>query len=291
MKTTTSATFRTLQHNLGKTSDRLNGLYVQSATGLKMTKASDNPAAVGPLLNARKEISSTDRYLNSITSSQDQLDILDGYLDSAEDILARAKEIAVSGMNEAMSDEDLETLASEVESLQDELLQIANVKVDGKYLFSGYADQTEPFSGDPPTYQGTLDHKFVAVGEGETVQTNLTGVEVFTQPIDAFAVLADLASALRSGDSDSVSTQLENLNTAAETVSTKRSQMGNINSHLDTAAAQKADYKLQMEDLLSRYQDADLVEVLSDVTAEEQAMEAALQVAARVGQLTLLDYL
>ena len=291
MKTTTSATFRTLQHNLTKTSDRLNGLYVQSATGKKMTKASDDPASVGPLLNARSEISATDRYLSTIDTTQDQLDILDGYLGSAEDILARAKEIAVSGMNEAMSSDDMETFANEVDSLRDELLQVANAKVDGKYLFAGYADQTEPFSGDPPTYQGTLDHKFVAVGEGETVQTNLTGDELFLQPQDVFATLTDLATALRNGDNDAISTQMDNLTTATETVSTKRSQMGNINSHLDSASSQKADYKLQMEDLLSRYQDADLVEVLSDVTAEEQAMEAALQIASRVGQLSLLDYL
>ena len=291
MKTTTSATFRTLQHNLTKTSDRLNGLYVQSATGKKMTKASDDPASVGPLLNARSEISATDRYLSTIDTTQDQLDILDGYLGSAEDILARAKEIAVSGMNEAMSSDDLETFANEVDSLRDELLQVADAKVDGKYLFAGYADQTEPFSGDPPTYQGTLDHKFVAVGEGETVQTNLTGDELFLQPQDVFATLTDLATALRNGDNDAISTQMDNLTTATETVSTKRSQMGNINSHLDSASSQKADYKLQMEDLLSRYQDADLVEVLSDVTAEEQAMEAALQIASRVGQLSLLDYL
>lgn len=59
----------------------------------------------------------------------------------------------------------------------------------------------------------------------------------------------------------------------------------------ESASLQKADYKLQMEDLLSRYQDSGLVEVLRDVTAEELTMEAALQIASRVGQLSLLDYL
>jgi flagellar hook-associated protein 3 FlgL len=51
------------------------------------------------------------------------------------------------------------------------------------------------------------------------------------------------------------------------------------------------DAKLQMQDTLSSYEDADLVEVLSDMTLAEESLEAALSVSARVMSLSILDYL
>lgn len=114
--------------------------------------------------------------------------------------MIRAKEIAISGSNSSNSEEDLKTLGKEVEQLKNQLLDIANAKVDGNYLFAGYADKTMPFSGDPVVYNGTNDHKLVEVSAGQTVQTNLTGSELFTNPTDIFATLNNLEAALNSGD-------------------------------------------------------------------------------------------
>lgn len=51
------------------------------------------------------------------------------------------------------------------------------------------------------------------------------------------------------------------------------------------------DAKLQMQATLSSYEDADLVEVLSDMTLAEESLEAALSVSTRVMSLSILDYL
>ena len=67
--------------------------------------------------------------------------------------------------------------------------------------------------------------------------------------------------------------------------------MGNINSRLDDMTTMLENLQLQMEERLSSYQDADLVEVMSGITQAELAYESALNVSSRLSELSILDYL
>ncbi len=291
MKVTQMSTYRSIQYNLDRSSDSLNQLYRQASNGKQLQRPSDDPSAIGPVLSSRTQIVTSDRYLETIAGTQDGLNILDGYLDSTENIFVRAKEIAISGINAAMSPEDMQSLAAEVGQLEAELLGIANANVDGKYIFSGYAESTQPFTGDPVVYNGTSDHKLVEISPGQTVQTNLSGDELFMGSIDLFQTLDDLKMALSTNNISALSTELTNLENGAEQVRSHRSQMGNINAHLDDVSSMTEELKLQMQERLSRYEDADLAKVLTEMTQAEQAFEAALSVSARVSSLSILDYL
>ena len=291
MKVAQMSMYRTIQQNLNRSSNNMNDLYLQASTGSKLMTASDDPSAVNQVLGSRTEIAVSDRYLETIAETQDQLDILDGYLDSVETILVRAKEISVASINGSLSDQDLATYADEVTELKAALLDIANAKVDGKYIFSGYAENTLPFSGDPVVYNGTSDHQQVEISTGQTVQNNLTGDELFTTPVDIFSVLSDLEVALGNSDTSALEVSLTDLESAADQARGKRSEMGNINERLDDVSALMENLQLQMQERLSSYEDADLVEVMTGITQAEQAYEAALSVSARVSQLSILDYL
>ena len=291
MRTTLNSTYAALRLNLSNTSSRLSDLYQQASTGTKVSKASDAPSSVNPILQARSQITASDRYMENIAKVQDDLDILDGYLGTAQSILTRVKEIAVAGIDSALSEEDLAVLGEEVGLLREEMLDIANAKVDGKYLFAGYSDITEPFSGDPVVYGGTSDHKFVETSSGRTTQCSLTGDELFMDPVDIFTVLSDLEDALAAGDSTAIAAQLDNIDAGAEQISGLRSRMGNINARLDDDLTQCQNLQLQMEEVLSRHEDADLTEVLSSMVATEQAFQAALEVTSRVSQLSILNYI
>ncbi len=161
MKVTQMSTYRSIQFNLDRTSDDLNQLYLQASNGKNLQRPSDDPASIGPILSSRTQIVTSDRYMDTIAGTQDGLNVLDGYLDATENLFVRAKEITVYGINGALSPEDSQALADEVAQLKTELFDIANANVDGKYIFSGYAENTPPFSGDPVVYQGTSDHKLV----------------------------------------------------------------------------------------------------------------------------------
>ena len=59
---------------------------------------------------------------------------------------------------------------------------------------------------------------------------------------------------------------------------------------LGSAAHEPSD-KIDLKAILSRYEDADAIEVFNDIVQQESAFQAALSVTGRVSQLSILDYL
>ncbi|MGE4560728.1 MAG: flagellar hook-associated protein FlgL [Desulfobulbus sp.] len=286
-----ATTYRNLQANLSSTSSTINQLYIKTSTGIEVDKASENPSSVGTILSCRSDIVKGERYVENCKNVQDNLSTSEIYIDSLEDLMARAKEIAVTGANDSLSDSDKLTLADEVSQLRDELLDLANTQVDGKYLFAGYNDKTLPFSGSPVTYSGTSDHIMIEINPGTTVAKNVTGEELFMSPVNLFTSLEDLETALTSGNSTDVSNMLTPLEDAAEQVRAQQSTLGNISSRMDDMISMHENALLILESTLSSHQDADLTNVLSEIAKMETALEATMQVTARVSSLSLMDYL
>ncbi len=293
MRTTTTSVYRSMQLNIARAEDELNRLYMH--TEKRVNVASDDPSAVRAIENARSQMTMSDRYIENIETVQDGMDIVDGYLDTVENIMQRIQEITTAAINSSLSDADSVTYADEVATLKEQLVDVANTQVNGKYLFAGFTDDTQPFSVDAVsgdvTYDGTTDIKYIEVGPGETVQSNLTGDVLFTDPVDVFAVFDDLEANLRAGDVAALQVSLDAIEPATDQIRTQRSLMGNDNARLEDNKAMLEEVKLQMQTTLSRYEDADIIEVLSDMTQAETALEAALSVSSRLNSLSLLDYM
>nr|WP_320009565.1 flagellar hook-associated protein FlgL [uncultured Desulfobulbus sp.] len=286
-----TTTYRNLQSNLSSTSSTINELYIKTSTGIDIDKASENPSSVGTIINCRTDIVKSERYVQNCNNVTDNLSTSEIYLNSLEELMVRAKEIASTGANYSMSDSDRQTLADEVAQLQEELLDLANTQVDGKYLFAGYADQTLPFSGSPVTYSGINDHIMIEVNPGSTVAKNITGEELFMSPVNLFTALENLETALSSGTTSAISNTLTTLEDGAEQVRTKQSTLGNTISRMDDMISMHENALLIIESTLSSHQDADLTSILSEIAEMETALEATMQVTARVSSLSLLDYL
>ena len=288
--TRNSTTYRNLQANLRTTSTTLNQLYVKASTGTEVAKASDNPSSVGSIISGRSDIVKGERYVENCKHIQDNLSTSEIYIDSLEKLMTRAKEIAIAGANDSLSETDKATLANEVGQLRKELLDMANTQVAGKYLFAGYNDQTQPFSGTPVAYAGTNDHQMIEISPGATVAKNVTGEELFMSPINLFTTLEDLETALTSGDSANVSAMLTPLEEAGDQVRTRQSSLGNISARMDDMISMHENSLLLVEATLSRHQDVDLTEVLSEIVKMETSLEATMQVTARVSLLSLMNY-
>lgn len=286
-----TTTYRNLQANLSKTSTTLNQLYLKSSTGTEVSKASDNPSAVGTILSCRSDIVKNERSVDNCKYVQDSLSTTEVYLDSLEELMSKAKEIAVTGATDSYSSLDKATLADEVSQLREELLNLANTQVGGTYLFAGYNDQTQPFSGSPVTYNGTSDSKMIEVSPGSTVATNVTGDELFMSPVNLFTTLEDLQTALTTGETADVSALLTPLEDAADQVRTQQSLIGNTSARMDDLISMHESALTLIESTLSNNQDADLTEVLSEIAKMELSLEATMQVTTRVSSLSLMDYL
>jgi flagellin-like hook-associated protein FlgL len=195
MKVTDNSTYRLMQTNLDRITNDMLVLRNQGATGLKLNKSSDDPGAIRPVLTTRTQLQQTERYLESMGQASDKMAATDGHLSQVENVLVRVKEIAINSVNSALSQSDLAALADEIAELKNELLDTANAVVNGKYIFAGYQEDTKPFSVNPDYdpaaydpgnvqtwpyfYHGDHNPTQLEITPGETLETNLTGNEVF----------------------------------------------------------------------------------------------------------------
>ncbi len=335
MKATEGTTYRMLQSNLGRITTRLEDLRIQGATGIKLNKPSDDPSSIRPVLTTRTQIMHTDRYLETMGVTLDKMEATDGHLDHVENILQRVKEITINSINGAMSQEDLNTFADEVKNMREELLDAANAQVDGKYIFSGYAENTKPFVENttyspatyvptdsttwPYFYAGDPNPTELEITPGERLEVNLTGNDLFMginnsnmqtngpsppasyspdpDRIDIFSILTRVEEALRAGNMDDPSgagggleANLENLEISANQNRRLRSQLGNRASRVETAMVHQEDVRIDLQQILSRYQDADAIETFNDIIKQETAYKAALSITAKVSEISILNY-
>ncbi len=205
MKATEGTTYRMLQSNLGRISTKLEDLRIQGATGIKLNKPSDDPSSIRPVLTTRTQIMRTDRYLETMGVTSDTMQATDGQLEHVENILQRVKELTINSINGIMSPQDRAIFADEVSHMKQELLDSANARVDGKFIFSGYAENTKPFipnpnyNPNPPVdplnlnppynpndsttwpylYTGTPNPTELEITPGENLESNLTGNDLF----------------------------------------------------------------------------------------------------------------
>jgi len=263
------------------------------------------------MLNARTQIKSSDRFIRTMDSGLDQINSMDGHLSHMNDVLVRLKEISIASINDSLDSQNRLTYAEEVKQLRQEMYDSANAQLDGKYLFSGFQVHTKPFV-DNPAYDPVLDPRPVLyngdsgefnleIGPSEKAKINLTGNELLmgdadfdgvTDPgaVDIFAVMASVEQALRNNDPAAVSGQLDNIETGLEQIRSNQSLMGNAGRRLETAKDRMEQTNIQMQTILSRYEDADLVETITNMTQQETALQAALSVTGRLSQLSILNY-
>jgi flagellar hook-associated protein 3 FlgL len=67
--------------------------------------------------------------------------------------------------------------------------------------------------------------------------------------------------------------------------------MGNNAQRVEAAMGHLEEVKIDLKMILSRYEDADIIETLTSLSQQETAFEAALNVTAKVSKLSILNYL
>lgn len=308
MKATQLTTYRSLQAFLERTTTRLQTLQLQAATGKKLNRPSDDPTAISPVLSARTQIQAADRYIETIATGLDRINNMDGYLDGIGNTMIRLKEIAIAGVNGALGPTDMITYAEEIRQLRESLLADANAQVDGKYLFAGFEEKTPPFAivagydpgaynpADPTTWptveyhgdDGVIDFE---IAPNELITVNITGDRLMQGGLDIFDLVNQLEAAFRNNDAETVGSLLDPLEDAANQVRAERSLKGNIGRRLEIAGSQMEKIKIDMEEFRSRYEDADILETITQLQQQEQSFQAALSVTGRVSSLSILDYI
>jgi flagellar hook-associated protein 3 FlgL len=172
----------------------------------------------------------------------------------------------------------------------------------------------------PYLYNGDANQTKLEITPGEYADANITGNQLFlgvsntnwvdsthaatgTQPepghVDLFSVLTRTEEAIRANNIDNIppgpgggmQANLDNLESAANQERILRSRLGNQATRVEAATAQEQSTKIDLQQILSRYQDADAIATFNDISKQESAFQAALSITAKVSKISILDYM
>jgi len=287
--------FSTFLDAIAKDRERVSNDLQQITTGQSVNSLSDNPTAAAALVQNLSEASSVDQFTRSISSIQGSLETADSALNSVVSSLTQAISLGTEGANGTLMSGARQTLAAQVNDLQQEILGLANTTYQGDYVFAGTAVKTQPYvvdSNSPSgvSYQGNSSANKVQVGQAQFVPANLPGSTIFNGTgADVFQALHDLASALQNnGDIAGATTEVEN---ALNNVDLQRTFYGATLDRLNNASYTLSQEQINLSQEQNNLVGADLPTSATNLAQAETTLNAALAAFGQISQNNLFSYL
>lgn len=154
-------------------------LQNQAATQRRINKPSDDPLAMTRVLASRTEEKTNNQFVKNINQAKSFLEFTDQSLNEMNELLVRAKELALSQSNDASANAESRLMTSkEIEQIYNQSVQIANRKLGERYIFSGFKTQNIPFDLTGQ-YSGDDGDLKVQTQKEQFLSINLPGSKVF----------------------------------------------------------------------------------------------------------------
>lgn len=282
---------------LQQNQQQINTDLQQIASGQSVNVPSDNPAAAAMLVENAAQTSQADQFQRSIGSVQAELQTADSTLNSVTTALQRAITLGVEGANGTLNSSDRSAVAVEVQGIQSQLLNLANLSYQGKYVFAGTATGSAPYVLDSTSasgvqYVGNSEINALTLGDHFAVQTNLPGSQLFSAPgNDVFQSLQDLITSLQSGDQTAISTAVSEVTSASSYVDSQRVFYGNAVNQLNSQQSYLNTETTQLAAQQNTIGGADLASVISNLGNAQVSRQATLEALAQTQPTNLFSYL
>ncbi|MBS1717594.1 MAG: flagellar hook-associated protein FlgL [Armatimonadetes bacterium] len=292
MRISTAFQYDSYTADISNSMSRINDLQNQITTGKRILKPSDDPMGLTSVLSQTSVQNRLKQYNSNLSGAKTTLQFTDSTLNSVSNIIDSAYSVAVNGANGTNDAASRGALASQISSLQDQLLNLANAKgANGQYLFGGQKNASVPFSlnNNALTYNGDGNPITVESGPTSTLTVNTPGQQLFQ---NAYSQLENLKNYLTGNDTSSISgVSIDALKTIKDTVSQTR---GDVGARLQTVSQLSVENQQRIDELtksISGTQDVDMTQAITQYQLAQTAYQAALSVASHGFGLSLMDYI
>ena len=287
---TSQMLMQSAQANLQQSLSTLARLQSQSGTQKAISKPSDDPAGAAESMRIRADQRALTQYGTNITDGLAWLSTADSALSSATDTLQAVRDLTVQGANSGtLNATSREAIATQLDSLKEQLLAEANTKYAGRSIFAGNSDAGEAFTAAYASNStGTSVERRIT--PTETVRVDVDGVAAFGDgATSTFALIDSLAADLRAGTD--ISTRLTAVDGAISSILGEQSRVGTRYAHLETSKELNMTQSGSLESQRADVEDVNLTQVILELKTQEVAYQTALAVTARALQPTLMSFL
>ncbi|MCC8191385.1 MAG: hypothetical protein LIP77_12255, partial [Planctomycetes bacterium] len=171
------SSYNALSRTYGSGVRAMNQIYAER----QVLDLQDNPTASLVGLKMKSMISQTEQYMNNISMAVSSLDLTTAHMSSMKGSLDSVMSLLIGAADSSMTAAERQTASYEVNTLLQQLLQMANAKDGSRYLFGGTNSGSEPFTamGKYVLYTGNSKYINYQTGSGTTSAINATGTDAF----------------------------------------------------------------------------------------------------------------
>ena len=290
--------------NLASLQRRLTNVSSQVSSGLRVSKPSDAPEDVVDIVRLRSEIAQATQTTQNLGQVKTQAEAADNALQSAIQLVEKA----ITDASEAAGttgESSRPALATAVEAIQQQLVDISRTSDQGAYIFSGDDDQTPVYQYDSTATNGVVQLQNptatrLAMGPtGGTFAVSKSAQEIFdarnadgTEATgNMFAAVNDLRVALQNDDSAGIGTALTKLRQADDYLNQQSAFYGTVEDRITTQLSLADKYNTLWTTELSEKRDTDTVSAAVQLTQLETQQSAAYSAQSNVPHTSLFNYL
>ena len=261
-------------------------LTAELSSGVSIISIGQNPVAAGENVLLLNQIQQDDSFTQSSSLVTGQLQVADSTLGSVVSQLTQASSLATSANNGTMNASNVESVANQISGILDEVQSLANSSYQGQYIFGGAQTGTTPFSTSTntspsvTTYNGDQDVNYIHTPNGQKIQLNVPGSQIFlgAGPNSVFGALNALVADYSTGTVNTAQavSDTQALGTALNFVSQQRVTIDNSITQLTAASNAVTSTQTQLTAAQSNLMQADVGQVstqLSLAATQQTALE------------------
>jgi|HubBroStandDraft_6_1064221.scaffolds.fasta_scaffold104163_2 flagellar hook-associated protein 3 FlgL len=269
-------------------------------TGLKINTVSDAPDQISTLLATRSSLAQTQQVETNLTQVNTEVNTAESTLESSVTLVERALTLGTEGASSVSTPDSNQNLANELGTVLQQLVSNANTTVEGRYIFSGDADQTTPYSIDLTqtnpisAYQGSAATRMIQGADGSQFAVSLTAQDIFDSPDatqNVFTSINNLRTALLNNDTAGANAALADVQSSDAYLNQQLAFYGTVQDRVSAASDYAQNYDTQLQTQISGIQDANEAEVITNMTQLQTQEQAALESRGQLPKNTLFDYL
>jgi len=229
----------------------------QMASGKRVINPSDDPVAAAQAVVLSQAQAQNSQYAMARDFASQRVGLEDSVLNTAAGVITAAQTKLIQANTGVLSDNDRLSLATDLQGLRDQLMNLANTADgNGRYIFGGFKTEEPPFDAATGTYQGGANAVTQQVDASRSMVIGHTGEQIFASitsnaiqeanPADTeknvFAMLDTAIAALK------VPTDGDGAAQAIQTAAIEKSSRGLKNS-LDNVVTVRAEVGVQLGEL------------------------------------------
>ncbi|HCM9129290.1 TPA: flagellar hook-associated protein FlgL [Enterobacter asburiae] len=152
----------------------------QMSTGKRVNRPSDDPIAASQAIVLSQSQSQNSQFALARTFATQKVSLEDNVLTQVNTAISSVREKLVYASNGTLSDDDRLSLATDIQGIRDQLMNLANTTDgNGRFIFAGYKTENAPFDAATGDYNGGAEAITQQVDTARNMTISHTGQQIF----------------------------------------------------------------------------------------------------------------